>query len=649
MKIDEANKRYENMELGAKYLVDEWKVIEKGFDSERNMASESVFCLGNGFMCMRGFFEEGYPSDNTTRSTFIAGFYEELPNSYDIVRPNAPLSYKKIVNTTDWAGIKLTLDGESYNMLDSKIEDFVRTLDMREGILERSFIWEDSKGRRTSVTSHRFVSMYNHKTAAFRFIIKPLNYLGKFRIDASLNADLTHKAFYSGKLQDSIFQEIEKGSIEENGAYLVTRTNKSGLSNASTMFTRLFLNGSEISSKPVYTEKDMFANLSGEVLVKDGDVVVFEKHIGVATSRELDKSLILQDSVNNAKLSCNMGYDEAYRLHKDAWSKIWETADVEIRGDVEAQQGVRFCNFHIMQSYSGKDDTITIACKGITAEVYNGGYFWDAEVLAFPLFLFLNPDTARSILKFRYNTLDIARERAKQFRYRGSVYPWVTVNGTEDCNQWAYAEGEIHNNGCIPWAIYRYVDVTGDIDYLSDYGAEVLIEEARFWSDRVNYSEYRKGYVLNCVCGPDEYQVAVSNNYYTNYLARFTLQYAIEAIEIMKGKYPEKWVVLSDILAFNDNEASKWKDIIEKLLLPYDAKRNIFIQDDEYLSRAEFEPKAVPRDELPIYKNWPWENTMRFNIIKQPDVLMLFHLLSERFDQETKKSNCDFYESQDEY
>ena len=332
-------------------------------------------------------------------------------------------------------------------------------------------------------------------------------------------------------------------------------------------------------------------------------------------------------------------------MHKDAWSKIWETADVEIRGDVEAQQGVRFCNFHIMQSYSGKDDTITIACKGISAEVYNGGYFWDAEVLAFPLFLFLNPDTAKSILKFRYNTLDKARERAKQFRYRGSVYPWVTVNGTEDCNQWAYAEGEIHNNGCIPWAIYRYVDVTGDIDYLADYGAEVLIEEARFWSDRVNFSEYRKGYVLNCVCGPDEYQVAVSNNYYTNYLARFTLQYAIEAIEIMKGKYVEKWSALSDKLAFNDNEASKWKDIIEKILLPYDAERNIFIQDDEYLSRAEFEPKAIPRDQLPIYKNWPWENTMRFNIIKQPDVLMLFHLLSERFDQETKKSNYDFYES----
>jgi trehalose/maltose hydrolase-like predicted phosphorylase len=631
------------MNIANKYSIDGWEVIENGFNAERNMASESVFCLGNGYMCIRGFFEEGYPNEDTTRSTFIAGFYEELVNTYDIVRPKAPLTYKKIINTTDWSGIRLTLEGESFNMLESKIENYTRILNMKYGTLTRKFIWEDSKGRRTSIEVQRFVSMYNHKTASFKLIAKPLNYSGKLCINAALDANLDNKAFYSGKLPGSILHEEGKGISGKNGAYLATKTNVSQLSNATAMFVKICLNGSELNFDMNDIQKDKYINLSKEIDLKADDILVIEKYIGVSTSRECMADKIKDSAIKNAEEIFEMGYERALALHKCEWSRIWEHADVEIEGDPEAQQGIRFCLFQIFQSYSGKDDTVSIGCKGLTAEVYSGAYFWDSEVYALPAFMFLNPDAAKSLVKFRYNTLDRARVRAGQLGYNGAVYPWVTVNGTEDCNQWAY-EGEIHINACIPWAIYYYSLVSGDEQYLVDFGAEVLIEESRFWADRASYSEYRGGYVYNCVCGPDEYQVAVDNNYYTNYMAKFTMEFTIETINLLKSKYPHNWCLLAEMIKFDENETSKWKDIIEKLILPYDEKRGVFIQDDQYLSRTEYDVKNVNLDELPIYKNWPWEKVMRHNIIKQADTLMLFHMLNDRFDYKTKKSNYDYYE-----
>lgn len=329
-----------------------------------------------------------------------------------------------------------------------------------------------------------------------------------------------------------------------------------------------------------------------------------------------------------------------------AWNEKWKGSDIIIEGDVSAQQAVRFNIFQLNQTYSGEDDRLNIGPKGFTGEKYGGSTYWDTEAYCVPFYLSTaESDIARNLLIYRYKHLEKAKENARKLGFtKGALFPMVTMNGEECHNEWEITFEEIHRNGAIAYAIYNYVNYTGDKSYLGQYGLEVLVEISRFWEQRVNYSTAKGKYVILGVTGPNEYENNVNNNWYTNRIAVWTLEYTLEVISYLKANEEVHYLELADKLKLQDEEMKQWKTIIDNMYYPYDEERQVFLQQDGFLDKELIPVKDLAPEHLPINQNWSWDRILRSCYIKQADVLQGLYFLGDRYDLETKKRNFDFYE-----
>ncbi|MBX7126188.1 MAG: glycoside hydrolase family 65 protein [Cyclobacteriaceae bacterium] len=622
---------------------DAWQIIEEGFDPHLNRISESVFSIGNGRMGQRANFEETYSGD-THQGSYVAGVYYPDKTRVGWWKNGYPEYFAKVLNAPSWIGIKIALDGESLDLAHCKVEDFRRVLDMKQGLLSRTFTATLPSGRKVKVDARRFVSMANGEVGAIRYHLVPLNFSAKARLTLSVDADVVNKdSNYDEKFWEEVYKESQMG-----WAMVTAATKKTNFHVCTGIEYQLILDGKTTRGK-VYTNlREKYADNEVEVELKEGkDLIVFK--YGVVLSSENHPKEYLAN-LCRAKLeeATATGFDKLLEAHVKWWAHKWEEADISIEGDIAAQQGIRFNIFQLMQTYTGEDERLNIGPKGFTGEKYGGSTYWDTEAYCLPFYLATSdPGVARNLLVYRYKHLPRAIENAKKLGYTSGAafYPFVTMNGEECHNEWEITFEEIHRTSAMAYAMRDYIDYTGDWKYLTEFGLEVLIGISRFWSQRVNWSADKGKYVILGVTGPNEYENNVNNNWYTNYLGAWTLRFTQQAIDFVRKDNAGKYQELVQRLQFREQEeTTRWADIVKNMYYPEDKTRGVYLQQDGFLDKELIKVADLRPEDRPLNQKWSWDRILRSCFIKQADVLQCIYLFEDDFSIDQIKRNFDFYE-----
>ena len=619
--------------------IDEWKIIEEGFDPHVHKISESIFSLGNGRMGQRANFEEAY-SGETLQGNYVAGVYYPDKTRVGWWKNGYPEYFAKVLNAANWVGIDIQLDGEQLDLAKCEVTNFRRELNMKEGYLKRNFTAKTASGKQVEVEAIRFCSMADDETGAIKYSVKSITFNGEITITPSIDGDVKNQdSNYDEKFWDEVSKEAR-----QDGGYVQMRTKKTGFEVATGMKFQIV--GGEVSSEPIIKEKYIASVVKTQM--KAGQTVTIYKYAANLSSQNHPTEQLPALTYAMLDKVATKGFDTMLAEQAAAWAKKWEHNDIIIDGDVSAQQAIRFNIFQLNQTYTGEDDRLNIGPKGFTGEKYGGSTYWDTEAYCVPFYLSTAEQrVTRNLLLYRYKQLGKAIENAKLlgFDKGAALYPMVTMDGTECHNEWEITFEEIHRNGAIAFAIFNYVRYTGDEAYLADYGLEVLLAIARFWSQRVTWSDDKQQYVMLGVTGPNEYENNVNNNWYTSTLAVWCMQYALEVADKVKATDKTKYDALVAKISFDaDKEGARFKDIIAKMYYPYDEKQQIFLQQDGYLDKEQILVKDLSASQRPINQKWSWDRILRSCYIKQADVLQGIYFFEDRYDIDTIRRNFDYYE-----
>ena len=635
------------------YPIEQWNITETEFKKENNYRNETTFALSNGYIGTRGTFEEAYPFDVDTglEGNFVNGFYESNEIRYGEANFGSPLLSQSLLNLPNLKEIHVILDGEEFTMEQGEVKEYARTLHMKDGILERKLTWTASSGKMTEIHIFRLVSFARKNIMAIRYQVRPVNYAGTVEFVSKMQADVENHTRKTNPIVDygpfGRRLDPDKVTVEKDTAYYEGTTKGSHLTMACGSSHELWCDGQKVTDVNWMAEEGEMDTISRVSLsAKEGECVTLDKFICYSTSLDMEKEKLeafVQDELAAAK---SEGYEKLKEQQKSYMQDFWKTADVEIKGNEELQQGLHFNLFHIIQS-AGRDGKTGMGAKGLSGEGYEGHYFWDTEMYVLPVLIFTEPETARKLLDYRYATLPQARDRARILGHmKGALYPWRTINGEEASTYYPLGTAQYHINADISYALSLYLQVTGDVDYLKEKGAEILIETARVWADVGSFAECKGGKYCICdVTGPDEYNVLVDNNFYTNLMARENLRDAVGAVEYLKEHAPEDLKRLEEKLDFSVEELGLWREIIEKMYFPYDEKRQVYPMDDGFMMRKPWDENKIP----PEKRAWLYENyhplfIMRHRMSKQADAILGMYLHNDLFTEEEIRRNYDFYQ-----
>jgi len=623
--------------------VDEWKIIENGFNPHYNKISESIFSLGNGRMGQRANFEEAYTGD-TLQGNYVAGVYYPDKTRVGWWKNGYPEYFAKVINAANWIGLDILIDGEQLDLAKCEVQQFRRELNMREGYLKRTFTAKTASGKIVEVESIRFCSMADDEAGAIKYTITPKNFSGDFTFTSYIDGDVVNK---DSNYDEKFWDEVKKESWNDGG-FLQMRTKKTGFEVATGMLISALQNNDPVKLTTQAVTKEKYIAAKFKLQAAEGQSISIIKYAANLSSQNYaaaDLAANLKEYLNRI---ANKGFDTMLQEQVDAWAEKWKMNDIIIEGDASAQQAIRFNIFQLNQTYTGEDDRLNIGPKGFTGEKYGGSTYWDTEAYCVPFYLATaEQKVTRNLLLYRYKQLGKAIDNAKLlgFNNGAALYPMVTMDGTECHNEWEITFEEIHRNGAIAYAIFNYVRYTADEAYLADYGLEVLIAIARFWSQRVNWSADKQQYVMLGVTGPNEYENNINNNWYTSTLSSWCMQYAMDVIAKVKAMAPEKYRALVNKIAFKEEEeTARYKEIIAKMYYPYDEKHDVFLQQDGYLDKEQILVKDLPATERPINQKWSWDRILRSCYIKQADVLQGIYFFEDQYDTDTIRRNFDFYE-----
>jgi maltose phosphorylase len=622
---------------------DAWKIVEEGFHPEHNRISESVFSLGNGRMGQRATFEESYSGD-THQGSYVAGVYYPDKTRVGWWKNGYPEYFAKVLNAPSWIEIKIKIEGEELDLATAALENFTRVLDMQHGLLHRSFVAKLRNGKKVHIDAKRFCSMADGEVGAIRYVITPINFSGKAEILLPVDADVVNK---DSNYDEKFWTEVYKSADAER-AVVTAETKKTGFHVSTGISYQVQESGVAVRINGTPHTKEKYAAISFSVDLKQGVETAIHKYAAILSSENHPKEDLItacEQKVASAKAT---GFEKLFQAHKSNWLKRWEGADITIEGDIAAQQGIRFNIFQLMQTYTGEDQRLNIGPKGFTGEKYGGSTYWDTEAYCIAFYLgTANENVARNLLVYRHKHLQKAIENAAKLGFTdgAALYPMVTINGEECHNEWEITFEEIHRNGAIAYGIYDYINYTGDKKYLAEFGLEVLIGISRFWVQRVNWSTDKNKYVMLGVTGPNEYENNSNNNWYTNLIAAWTLEYTQEAIDFVKSTEKKAYDLLVIKTNFNEaNEIEKWKDICTNMYLPEDTTRGVFLQQDGFLDKELLTVSQLRKEDRPLNQKWSWDRILRSCFIKQADVLQGMYFFEERFSQAQLKRNFDFYE-----
>jgi maltose phosphorylase len=625
------------------FKKDEWLIIEEGFNPDLNREAESVFALGNGYMGQRANFEEKYSGD-TLRGSYVAGVYYPDKTRVGWWKNGYPEYFAKVLNSPNWIGIDVAADDIQIDLAKIQVKNFKRILNMKEGLLERTFTAIPVKGKTLKISSRRFLSMAEPDLGLIRYTVQPDGQKGELEFTVYIDADVRNEDTNYG---EKFWKDTNHFAGLGEGV-LTARTLKTDFQVSFGMRFTVQKNGKKVLFTPVIIDKQGYVANKFRVSYNPGDEIVITKFVSVQSSLNVPKHELVGAVDKRTAFAVKTGFTKLFEAHKKEWEKLWSTADVLIEGDIAAQQGIRFNIFHLYQTYTGKDERLNIGPKGFTGEKYGGSTYWDTEAFALPFFLKTAPmNVARNLLLYRYKHLQKSIENGVKLGFKdgAAFYPMVTMNGEECHNEWEITFEEIHRNGAIAFAICNYIKHTGDSAYLADYGLEVLIGITRFWSQRTTFSENTGKYVILGVTGPNEYENNVNNNWYTNTMAVWTLSYTLANLVNLKKENPSafKKLVARTGLKFSE-ETGRWADIIKNMHFPFDEKRKVFLQQDGFLDKELRTASSLPKRERPINQHWSWDRILRSCFIKQADVLQGLYVLEDQYDEETIRRNFDFYE-----
>ena len=622
----------------------EWNIIEEGFDPHLNKISESIFSIGNGRMGQRANFEEQYTGE-TLQGNYIAGVYYPDKTRVGWWKNGYPDYFAKVLNAANWIALDISIDGEILDLSQSKVSNFRRLLNMKEGYLQRSFTAELRSGKQLKVTSTRFCSIADDEIAALHYQIIPLNFEGTISINSITDGDVMNQ---DSNYEEKFWDEVSRLTDGPN-TYLTLRTKKTAFEVCTGTQTSILLNGAAKDLQAALEDQPKKVSLYAGIAVKQNDILDIYKIAANISSMNYEKSELQQKSSAALDRASKKGFQQLLSEQAAAWLTKWEESDIIIEGDVAAQQAIRFNIFQMNQTYTGKDARLNIGPKGFTGEKYGGSTYWDTEAYCIPFYLATAPqEVAKNLLIYRYKHLQKAIENAEKlgFNKGAALYPMVTMNGEECHNEWEITFEEIHRNGAIAFAIFNYTRYTGDESYLQEYGLEVLIGIARFWKQRVNWSIEKNKFVILGVTGPNEYENNINNNWYTNTIAAWCLNYTIEASKIVEANAPELYQQLLQKTNLQPAaEFTDWSHIADNMFYPYDEQRAVFLQQDGYLDKEQIMVADLPATERPLNQKWSWDRILRSCFIKQADVLQGMYFFEDNYDLETLRRNFEFYES----
>ncbi|HEY2168499.1 MAG TPA: glycoside hydrolase family 65 protein, partial [Candidatus Angelobacter sp.] len=534
------------------YPPNEWSILETNFRREFMAQMETVLALGNGYLGMRGSPEEGSPC--VQHGTFVNGFYESWPIVYGEEAFGFARTGQTMLNVLDSKIIKLFVDDEPFGLDSANVRDYSRQLNMKSGTLDRELIWETSSGKLVRIKSRRLISFQQRHVAAIAYEVTVLNATAAVVIaSATLQhqngeqkaEDDPRQAKFSAKLL-----QPRASHAKDSRIVLVLGTERSQ------MILACGIDHELVTDCP-YSSKTAHTGNSGEVVFTveagPGCPMRLTKYMAYHTSKTAKQHEINRRAEWTLDRVAMKGFANLLAEQEQYMDQFWQRSDVrvsQVKGErvrlstVEMQQAIRMNLFHILQA-SARAENSGIAAKGLTGNAYEGHYFWDTEIYVFPFLIYTSPLTAKNLLRFRYGMLDQARARARELSHRGALFPWRTIAGDEASAYYAAGTAQYHINADIMHALRKYVNITGDEEFLFQYGAEMLVETARFWYDLGFFSPRQKGkFCINGVTGPDEYKTVVNNNTYTNLMARENLRYAIETVERLHIQQPQVFKVM---------------------------------------------------------------------------------------------------------
>ena len=621
------------MNMRSLFEIDEWKVIERSFDPLKQKQAESIFSIGNGSFGQRANFEEKYSGDSLLGS-YVGGVYYPDKTRVGWWKNGYPEYFAKVLNSCNWIGINMEVNGLQIDLASAEVLSFYRELDMKLGTLKRIVVLRLEDGKEMEIDALRFCSMDDEDIAAISYAVTPLNFSGIVRFTPYLNGRVSnHDSNYN-----EFFWEEHSREITPHLGLVCAKTKKTEFVVATAMRYTFSEDNKQLEIIPHLNDCELYVESSFDYELMQGKKYFLHKYVSIAASIKYPENEVERMAISCVENAFNSGFNGLLDRHVKAWEFIWQKADIVISGDSAAQQGIRFNIFHLYQTYTGKNAKLNIGPKGFTGEKYGGATYWDTEAYCLPFYLkTADYSIARQLLIYRFNHLQKAIENAEKlgFKNGAALYPMVTMNGEECHNEWEITFEEIHRNGAIAFGIYNYIRHTNDKDYLKEYGFPVLLGIARFWAQRFNWSGSKNAFVMLGVTGPNEYENNVNNNWYTNYIARWCIDYCLKIQEELGNESNPK---------MTEKEASTFRHIIENIYFPQLTGTSIFLQQEGFMDKEQLSASDIPRNERPINQYWSWDRILRSVFIKQADVLQGLYLFEEFFDAQTIKENFDFYE-----
>ena len=605
-----------------------WTINEETFKSDKQLHSETIFTIGNGYLCTRGALEEGYLGEN--RATFVHGVFDDVP-----------IAVTELANATDWLPLCVFLNGERFSMQTGTVETYERHLNLKNGVLTRTVRWRSPSGHRSTLVFERFASLADEHVLCLRCTVTP-DFDGELEIHAALNGNTDNEGI-------AHWQWMDQGAVDDNRiAYLHMRTRAT----LTDLATAMRMETSHPLRQTGYWNAQSVPTFSLAFEARRGETITVRKFVGIATSRDTKNPVRMAVEAARSPQS----WESALRTHEQAWEREWKRSDIQIEGDEEAQIAMRFNLFQLLIAAPRHNDRVNIGAKTLSGFGYRGHSFWDTEIFMLPFFIYTAPHIARNLLNYRYERLPAAREKARANGFEGAQFPWESAEtGEEVTPTWVphFSERgtlvriwtgdiEIHISADVAYAACLYWKATGDDAWFIEKGAELVLDTAKFWASRAEWDANENRYEFNDVIGPDEYHDHVDNNAYTNYMAREHLRTALDVLDWLHNHAPEKAQELTQRLGLSPERLAQWKQVLFRIYLPI-GPDGLIEQFEGYYQRRPVDLAALEPREISAQVLFGIEGCNQTQVIKQPDVLMVQYLLRDHFTDEQVRSNYDYY------
>jgi kojibiose phosphorylase len=629
----------------------DWLVTEAGLELENINYFESVFTIGNGYQGTRGSLEEGLAGELS--GTYLAGVYDHHDsNVIDLV--NAP----------SWLPVTIRVGGHRLDAQNCRVIEHSRTLDLYTGLLHRSTLFEDKAGRRTRLRSTRLCSFADQHICGQRLEITAENHDSDVSVESRIDGNRynleclpaykdareIHREVKWEKWAKSRHLETQLTDAKPDGAYLQTNTIDTGVTIGVASMLACSDSGIDCTALVDYKSAGQVASFKAH----SGASYAFENLSAIYTSRDLHGADIRQACSATLSDATSKGFDKCAEESAAVWAKKWDDCDCTITGDVEATRAVRFNIYHLLITANENDPRANIGAKSLSGEGYRGHVFWDTEVFLLPFYIYTQPSAARALILYRYNTLDGAIRNAKGNGFSGAQYPWESADsGVETTPKWTHdgvhriwtGEEEIHITACVAYGVMTYLTATDDWEFMRDYGAEMLYQTSRFWISLLEYKEEKDRFELTKVIGPDEFHEHIDNNTFTNRLAQWHLDKAVEIFVHLDSEQTTGHDALVAKLGISKKEVAEWSETAAKIYIPADPERNLVEQFEGYFDLEDLPITKWDENHMPLYPEGRDHFTLNdAMILKQPDVIMLMYMLPDEFSDAAKKANYEFYE-----